>query len=319
MDLRRLTLHQLRVFRAVARHRSFTRAGEELGLTQPAVSAQIRTLTDILGVPLLEQLGKKVTLTQAGQDLLEHAERMEAIVREIGEGFAALREGTGGRVRVGASTSIGTYYFPTLIAEFTAAHPGIEVTLEIENSAHIQERLLRDEFDVAYVGAPVDVPELVGRAFLEDEIFFACAPGHPLASAPVVSLGDVVAHKVFVREPGSATRRALEARLAAQGLTLGRQAQLGSVEAIKRSVMAGLGVSYFSELTVREELSEGRLKRLAVQGVRVVRTFFEVTHRDKRKGPALEAFTNFARAYAGMHQGRVGTPRRTSPPVSGPP
>ncbi len=304
MDLQRLTLHQLRVFRAVARHGNFTRAGEELLLTQSAVSAQIRALTDQLGVPVLEQLGKRVFLTEAGQTLLEQAARVEAVVLEIGQTFDAFRDGTGGRVRVGASTSIGTYFLPFLIAAFSGAHPGIDVVLEIENSAHVQDRLLRNEFDVAYVGAPVTAPGLVAEPFLEDEILFACASTHRLAGSSAVTVNDLARHKLFVREPGSATRRTVEAHFRDRGLALPEPVQLGSVEAIKQSVLAGLGVSYFSELTVREELADGRLVRLPVEGGRVGRTFFEVRHRDKRQLPALRLFAGFARTYAGGRQTR---------------
>ncbi len=298
MDLRRLTLHQLRVFRAVARRRSFTRAAEDLGLTQPAVSAQIRALTEILGVPVFEQLGKRVFLTDAGRTLLEHARRVENAVEELGAALEALRGGTTGRVRVGASTSIGTYWFPGVIAAFTARYPGIDVTLEIENSAHIAEGVLQGVFDVGYVGAAVGAPELHTDPLLEDEILFACAPTHPLASRPGLRLDELAGHKMFVREPGSATRAAMERELGMCGLAFGNTSQLGSVEAIKRAVMAGLGISYFSELTIRQELAERRLVRLCVEGLRVTRTFFRVMHRDKRFTPAIRAFTEFTRTRA---------------------
>ncbi len=316
MDLRRLTLHQLRVFHAVARHLSFTRAGEELLLTQSAVSAQVRVLTDLLGVPLFEQRGRRIYLTDAGRTLLEHARRLDAAVEALGDAFDALRHGTGGRVRVGASTSIGTYFLPFLIGGFSESHPGIDVALEIENSAHVQDRLLRSEFDVAYVGAPVTAPGLVAEAFLEDEILFACAPGHPLAASPRVEPQQLARHKLFVREPGSATRRTVDAYFRDRGLALLEPVQLGSVEAIKQSVLAGLGVAYFSELTVRKELAEGSLVRLAVRDARVVRTFFEVHHQDCRPLPALQRFTEFARVYARHGFGQLGR-NRDGYPVRG--
>ncbi len=204
MDIRRLTLHQLRLFRAVVRHRSFTRAADELLLTQSAVSAQIRALTGLLGVPLIEQLGKKIHLTAAGRTLLEQAIRVEAIVGEIQQEFGAYRDEGAGSVRVGASTSIGTYFFPPLIAEFTNRHPRVEVSLEIENTAHIQERLLHNDFDIAYLGAAVTSTQLVGEPFMEDEIFFACAPGHPMASSVSMTAERVAQFKLIVRESGSA-------------------------------------------------------------------------------------------------------------------
>ncbi len=311
MDLGRLTLHQLRVFRAVARHRSFTRAGEELGLTQPAVSAQIRALTELLGLPLVESLGKQVHLTGAGQVLLEHAERVEAAVQDLAEALEALRGGTRGRVRVGASTSIGTYLFPFLIAEFMSRHPGIRVDLAIQNSEAIQQGVLRGDVDVGYVGTAVADPRLKARPFLEEEIFFACAPAHPLAPRRRVSPAELAVHPVFVREPGSATRRTMEALCRQRGVVFPRMVQLGSVEAIKHCVIAGLGVAYFSELTVRSERASGMLVRLRIPDLQPRRTFFEIIHRDKRVLGPLERFTGFARRYA--ETARTGNPRPVSP------
>jgi DNA-binding transcriptional LysR family regulator len=307
MDLRRLTLHQLRVFRAVARHRSYTRAARELLLTQSAVSAQIRALTGLLGVPLLEQHGKTIHLTAAGRSLVERAERIETIVREIGQEFTGYRDGETGTVRVGASTSIGTYFFPAVIAGFAARHPRIEVSLEIENTAHIEEGLLRDDFDIGYLGAPVASPRLAAEPFLEDEIVFACGPGHPLATRPHVAFRELLPHRLIVRERGSATRSTLEAYARDRGLGLPDPVQLGSVEAIKQAVMAGLGYSYFSGLTIRHELETGRLVGLSIDGVAVTRMFLEVRHRDKTAPPAFRHFREFAREQAQSGPAASGT------------
>ncbi len=307
MTLQRLTLHQLRVFRAVARHRSYTRAARELLLTQSAVSAQIRALTGMLGVPLLEQHGKTIHLTAAGRSLVERAGRMEAIVREIGEAFAGYRDGETGTVRVGASTSIGTYFFPAVMAGFAALHPRIEVSLEIENTAHIEAGLLRDDFDIGYLGAPVASPRLAAEPFMEDEIVFACGPSHPLATRPNAAFRELLPHRLIVREPGSATRRTLEAYARDRGLTFSDPVQLGSVEAIKQAVMAGLGYSYFSGLTIRHELETGRLVGFSINGMAVTRTFLEVRHRDKTALPAFQIFREFAREQAKSGQIEGGT------------
>ncbi|MBI5016210.1 MAG: LysR family transcriptional regulator [Deltaproteobacteria bacterium] len=307
MDLHRLTLHQLRVFRTVARHCSYTRAARELLLTQSAVSAQVRALTALLGVPLLEQHGKAIHLTAAGRSLVEQAGRVEAIVREIGEAFTGYRDGETGTVRVGASTSIGTYFFPAVIAAFAARHPRIEVLLEIENTAHIEERLLRDDFDIGYLGAPVVSPRLAAEPFLEDEIVFACGPGHPLATRPNPAFPELLPHRLIVREPGSATRRTLETYVQGRGFAFPDPVQLGSVEAIKQAVMAGLGYSYFSGLTIRHELETGRLVGLSIDGIAVTRTFVEVRHRDKTAPPAFRIFREFAREQAKSGQTVRGT------------
>lgn len=293
----RLTLHQLRVFRAVARERSFTRAAAGLGLTQSAVSVQIRELGTILGAPLFEVLGKKVHLTDAGRLLEAHAARAEGLMREITQDFSALREIGAGAVRIGASTSVGIYYLPPLLAEFSTKHPRVTLTLAIENTAHIEEKLLRNEFDLGFMGARAVSGDLVSEAFLEDEIFFACAPGHPLATASTVTPERLSRERLIVRESGSATRATMEAHLLKRGLAFGNTMTFGSVEAIKQVVMSGLGVAYFSTLTVCNEIAAGWLAKIRVRGLAASRTFFIVRHRSKKETPALAALTAFARAW----------------------
>ncbi len=297
MDIRRLTLHQLRVFLAVARRRSFTRAAGDLLITQSAVSAQIRELTDLLGVPLFDQIGKKIFVTEAGRVLEEQAVRVEGVVDEIDREFLAWREEGAGVVRIGGSTSIGTYFLPSLIAAFSSAHPRVETSLEIENTAHIEERLLRNDFDVGFVGGGLSAAELVTEPFLEDEIYFACSSAHPLAASPSLPAKRLAGERLFVREAGSATRRAMEESCRDREVSFETTTQLGSVEAIKQAVMAGLGISYFSSLTVKHEVETGRLVRLKVRGLRVRRTFFLVSCLRKRRTPALEAFMKFAKGW----------------------
>lgn len=295
--LQRLTLHQLRVFRAVARERSFTRAAAQVGLTQPAVSVQVRELGAILGAPLFEVLGKKVHLTDAGRLLEEHAARAEGLLRDLAQDFSALREAGAGAVRVGASTSIGTYYLPPLLAEFSVKHPRVAVTLAVENTAQIEAQLLRNEFDIGFLGAAATSRDLVSEPFLEDEIFFACAPGHPLARPAAVTPERLAKERLIAREPGSATRATMEAHLLRRGLAFPEAMRLASVEAIKQVVMSGLGVAYFSALTVCNEISAGWLARIRVRGLAASRTFFIVRHRGKKETPALGALTAFARGW----------------------
>lgn len=293
----RLTLHQLRVFRTVARERNFTRAAAALGLTQSAVSVQVRELAGILGAPLFEVLGKKVHLTDAGRLLEAHAARAEGLTREISQDFSALREIGAGAVRIGASTSVGTYYLPPLLAEFSAKYPRVAVSLSIENTAHIEEQLLRNEFDLGFMGARAASGDLVSEPFLEDEIFFACAPGHPLAKAATVSPERLTRERLITREAGSATRATMESHLLKRGLSFRDTMSFGSVEAIKQVVMSGLGIAYFSTLTVCNEIAAGWLAKIRVRGMAASRTFYMVRHRSKKDTPALSALGAFARAW----------------------
>jgi len=296
-EFSRLTLHHLRIFRAVARHRSFTAAAVELHLSQSAVSVQIRELGIVLGTPPFELIGKKVHLTDAGGLLEVYASRMEGWLREMTQDFAAYRENGTGLVRIGASTSIGTYYLPSLLAEFSVRHPRVRVTLVIENSAHIEERLLTNEFDLGFIGAASGSRDIVSKPFLEDELFFCCAPGHPLARARSIVPERLSKERIVIREPGSATRATMEAHLRRHGSSFPHFMELGSVEAIKQVVISGLGIGYFSAITVCNEIAAGRLVRLRVSGLTVGRTFCIVHHRLKKETAMLAAFVAFAKRW----------------------
>ena len=296
-EFTRLTLHHLRIFRAVARHRSFTAAAAELHLTQSAVSVQIRELGLVLGVPPFELIGKKVHLTEAGRLLEVHAARMEGLLREMNQDFASFAESGTGQVRIGASTSLGTYYLPPLLAEFSAGHPRVKVTLVVENSAHIEERLLTNEFDLGFIGTAGVSRDIVSEPFLEDELFFCCAPGHPLAHARSVGLETLIRERMIIREQGSATRATMEAHVKRRGIVFPHFMELGSVEAIKQVVMSGLGIGYFSALTVCNEISAGWLVRLHISGLTAGRTFYIVRHRLKKETRMLADFAFFAKKW----------------------
>lgn len=289
----RLTLHQLRIFSALARHRNFTQAAETLHLTQSAVSAQMRELAAILGVPIVEVVGKKVHLTDAGKALAAHAARFETQLEALAREFASLRSGETGAVRVGASTALGTYYLPARVAQFLPKHPRVEVSLQIANSAAVVEWLLKNDVDIGFVGSPVYAPALVATPLFEDEIVFASAPGHPLASEGTVALSRVASARCLVRERGSATRRIVEERLYERDLRLELPVEFGGIEAIKQAVMAGLGISWFSLVTVSRELASGALVRIPVRGISLRRTFFLVRNRSKQEGPAIRTFAEF--------------------------
>jgi DNA-binding transcriptional LysR family regulator len=296
-EFSRLTLHHLRMFRAVARHRSFTAAAVELHLTQSAVSVQIRELGVVLGTPPFELIGKKVHLTDAGRLLEAYAARMEGWLREMSQDFAVFRASGTGIVRIGASTSLGTYYLPALLAEFSVGYPRVKVTFAVENSAHIEERLLTNEFDLGFIGAASVSRDIVSEPFLEDELFFCCAPGHPLARARSIMPERLAKERIVIREPGSATRATMEAHLNRRDISFPHFMELGSVEAIKQVVMSGLGIGYFSAVTVCNEISAGWLVRLRVSGLTAGRAFYIVQHRLKKETAMLTAFIAFAKKW----------------------
>jgi DNA-binding transcriptional LysR family regulator len=178
--MKNVTLRQLKIFEAVARHLSFSRAAEELHLTQPAVSMQVQSLEDQAGLPLTEQAGKKVRLTAAGEEVARQARRIAEQLREAGEALAALKGVEAGRLKIGV-VSTAKYFAPSLLAEFRRRHPGVEVQLTVHNRGTIVRLLAENEIDLAIMGTPPGEFETVAREFADHPLVFIAAPDHRLA------------------------------------------------------------------------------------------------------------------------------------------
>jgi DNA-binding transcriptional LysR family regulator len=292
----KMNLHQLRIFATVARLGSFSRAAEELRISQPSASIQVADLERALGVDLFEQVGRRIHLTEAGRVLEDYARRILALAEEA---RTAVSETTGlrrGHLAVGASATPGTYLLPRMIAGFQERYPQISVTLQIAPTAQVGERLLRDELDVGVVGGKVHAPGLEGEPVLDDEIVLVAAPSHPLAatgSARAVTFRD---HRVILPERGSDTRDAVDEALEDVGSPVAPAMELASSEAIKEAVAAGLGVALLSRLAVRTEVSAGRLLVVPMPDL-VIRWHFAIVRRkDRRLSQAMRAFVEMLRA-----------------------
>jgi LysR family transcriptional regulator, low CO2-responsive transcriptional regulator len=290
--MKNVTLRQLRIFEAVARHRSFSRAAEELHLTQPAVSMQVQALEDLAGLPLTEQAGKKVRLTAAGEELASQARRVAEQIREAGEALAALKGVEAGRLKIGV-VSTAKYFAPSLLAEFRRRHPGVELQLTVNNRGTIVRNLAENDIDLAIMGTPPNEFETVAKIFAEHPLVFIAAPDHPLAGKRNIDPKRLAEETLLIREPGSGTRGALERFLEEHQVPAGARMELGSNETIKQAVMAGLGLSFISEHTIGLERSVGRLVTLNVTGSPVRRQWRLVYRTDKRLMPAATAFVEF--------------------------
>jgi DNA-binding transcriptional LysR family regulator len=290
--MKNVTLRQLKIFEAVARHLSFSRAAEELHLTQPAVSMQVQTLEDIAGLPLTEQAGKKVRLTAAGEEVARQARRVAEQLREAGEALAALKGVEAGRLRIGV-VSTAKYFAPSLLAEFRRRHPGVELELTVHNRGTIVRHLAENSIDLAIMGSPPSGLPTVAQIFAEHPLVFIAAPNHPLADKRRIDPQRLSQETLLIREPGSGTRAALERYLEEHQVSAGATMELGSNETIKQAVMAGLGLAFISEHTTGLERSVGRLVRLNVIGTPVKRQWRLVYRTDKRLMPAATAFVRF--------------------------
>ena len=290
--MKNATLRQLRVFESAARHLSLTRAAEELHLTPPAVSIQIRQLESHAGAALFERAGRGLKLTQAGGEVLARAREILAHIRGAEEAVAGLASLDRGLLDVGVINA-GDYFFPWLVAEFRKSHPGMRVRITVGNRDDLLQRLTRHELDLAVMSHPPSLEGFALEAFAPHPHVIVAAPGHPLLGKRGVALERVAREPLITREAGSATRLAMEQAFAEAGVVPRIEMEISSNETIKQAVAAGFGVGFLSAHAVQQEIALGRLAVVAVRGFPVMRQWYVVQLRDRRLPPITEAFQRF--------------------------
>jgi DNA-binding transcriptional LysR family regulator len=284
----------LATFLAVARHESYARAGTDLHLSQSAVWRQVQKLEARLGVKLFETLGRSVHLTDAGRTFRSEAELILGNLRRAEELVRVHAEEVLGRIKVGASTTPGYYLLPPALGEFHRKYPDVDIHFEVDNSAVIEEKVLRNDLDLAFVGVPLRDPALVGRCCLRDEIGCFTHAHHPLASLRRVPLRRLCSELCVTREEGSATRRMFEEWVRKKGVTLGKRMVVRCPEALKALVAAGIGFSFLSVHGIAREVERGELVRLPVIGMSLRRPITIAWHVGKHLSPVLRAFLEIA-------------------------
>ena len=284
-----ITLRQLRIFEAVARLGSISRAAAELHLTQPAVSMQMKQLESLLGLTLVEQVGKRLTLTQAGTELREHARDIALRVVDLSAAMDQLRGLERGQLRL-AVVSTANYFLPEVIAEFSRHHPGVRISLQVANRESVLAALAANTADLAITGRPPDSVDIVAQRFMDNPLGVIAPPGHPLVGQGAVPMARLARETLVLREPGSGTRAALERHFAAHGLQIRPGCELGTNEALKQAVRAGLGLGMVSMQTLELELATGCLVLLPVEGFPIVRQWYVVQRARKRLSAAAQIF-----------------------------
>ncbi len=288
-----LTLQQLKLFEAVVRNGSFTRTAEEMHLTQPAVSIQIKRLEDQLGLPLLEQVGKKIFPTTAGKAVYEAAGDTLGRLARLKDEIEALKGEITGPLQLSVVTT-GKYFMPHLLGHFLQQHPNVEPKLKFANRARVMERLMNNEDDFVVMGQiPEDNDRLVSYPFLENILGFIAPPDHPLAKRRNLQLEEVIRERFIGREAGSGTRMALNRLLEQKGLQVEPYMELGSSEAIKQAVLAGLGIAVISLHSLRLELNAGKLVILDVEDFPIKRRWYAVHQKGKRLSLVAQCFLDF--------------------------
>jgi DNA-binding transcriptional LysR family regulator len=296
---------RLQVFHTVAKLLSFTKAAETLHMTQPAVTFQVRQLEEYFNTRLFDRTHNRISLTDAGQRVYEHADRIFHLYEEM---EASVRELTGdisGVLMIGASTTISEYMLPALLGDFKRRYPEVSIRLKVANTDAIVSMVEDNEIDLGVVEAPVANRNLVVELCRVDQLVAVVPPTHELAARPRVGVTELLAYPYICREEGSGTREVIHEYLKAAGLPvngLHTVMELGSPEAVKGAVEAGMGISVLSRTTVQKELLLGTLKAVPLEP-ELERPFSFVHQKQKFRVRAMEELLNFARQYCSTHPG----------------
>ncbi|MEI2767683.1 MAG: LysR family transcriptional regulator [Nitrosomonas sp.] len=287
-----LTLRQLKVFESVARYLSYSRAADELHLTQPAVSMQIKQLEDNINLPLFEQLGKRIFLTEAGQELYQYS---RAISQQLADLEVALDELKGmerGKLNISVVTT-ANYFAPHLLAKFCQRYTGVTVSLNVSNRETVLKQLSDNLIDLAIMGQPPDHLDIDSQSFMENPLVVVAPPNHPLCKEKNIAVKRLASEIFLVRESGSGTRSAMERFFAAHEIKINKGMETDTTEAIKQAVQAGMGLGIMSRHTVELELETERLKILDIQSFPIMRYWHVVNRKNKRLSNVANTFRDF--------------------------
>lgn len=286
------TLQQMRLFEAVARLRSYTRAAQELHLTQPAVHIQVKRLEETMGLPLIEAVGKKLLLTHAGEQVYATTIAVMAQLEDLKVALMHMKGKVAGPLRIAAVTS-AEFFMPHFLGHFLRDHPEVQPLLKVANREQVIKRLTANEDDFVVMGQVPEGMALAVNPFMDNLLVPIAHPEHPLAARRKIPLEELATERFLMREPGSGTRSATERRFAERGLKVSVYMELGSTEAIKQAVMAGLGVSVQSTSSLRLELETGRIVALDVVGFPLRRKWHAVHLQGKRLSLTAATFLAF--------------------------
>jgi DNA-binding transcriptional LysR family regulator len=286
------TLHQLKVFEATARHGSFTRAAEELYLTQPTVSIQVKQLTKAVGLPLFEQIGKRLYLTQAGQQLLDTCQRVFEGLEQFEMAIADIKGMKQGQLRIAVITT-AKYFVPRLLGPFCQRFPGIDISLKVTNHQNIQERMANNEDDLYIISQTPEQPDLKIHPFLENPLVVIAPKNHPLVGKKNIPITALSGEQFIMREPGSGTRQAIQSLFDEHEVDVKVRLELGSNEAIKQAIAGGLGISVLSVHTIISEGTTGEFAILDVEHFPIERHWYVASLAGKQLSVVADTFLNY--------------------------
>ena len=287
-----LTLRQLKVFESVARHLSYSRAADELHLTQPAVSMQIKQLEGKISLPLFEQLGKRIYLTDAGRELYQYSRSISQQLADMEVALDELKGMERGKLNISVVTT-ANYFAPHLLAKFCQRYKGVTVSLNVSNRETVLKQLSDNLIDLAIMGQPPEDLDIDSESFIENPLVVIAPPDHPLCREQNIPVNRLAKEVFLVRESGSGTRGAMERFFAAHDVKINKGMEADTTEAIKQAVQAGMGLGIMSQHTAELELETNRLKILDVQGFPIIRYWHVVNRKNKRLSGVANAFREF--------------------------
>lgn len=289
---------QLAAFCAVVERKSFSQAAELLGISQPAVSLQIRSLEERLGTQLIDRSGRRVEPTEAGLRLYKGAQRILTLEQQLVEDVAAGEQGElHGKLELGASSGPGETVLPLLLGEFQRQHPRVHVALSVSDTQTIVDRVARRELELGVVGAARRHRGVTFEPFFRDEVILVCPPGHPFAGR-TVTLDELKAEPLVLMQEGAGVRQVIEDELRSAGVRLRDldvRLELGVKESVRVAVRAGYGVSFISRTSVESDLAEGAIAEGRVEGLEPAREISLARPTGRRPTRLAEAFVEFAR------------------------
>ena len=291
--IRHTTLRQLQIFEATARLGSFTRAAEELFLTQPTISMQVKKLSDSIGMPLFEHVGRSVKTTEAGRELYDCCRKIFDVLANLEMKVSDLQGMRRGRLRLAVITTV-KYFLPELLGEFCTKHTGIDMALKVSNRDRIMERLSRDEDDLYIVGAVPEDSQISAYSFAPNPLVVVAPQNHPLVGERNILIEEIAKYPFIERESGSGTRDTVRRMFSDLGPLPKIKMELGSNEAIKHAVVAGLGLAVMSLHSLTLDGPQGPLALLDVEGFPIMRQWYIVHPKGKELSLIAQAFLDYA-------------------------
>lgn len=289
-----MNIRKLKVFYATAISLNMTKVAKELYISQPSVSQCIHEIEEELGVVLFDRIGKRIYLTNEGNVYLKYTRRILNLYEESVEMVKKINNKESGKIRIGASTTIGIYILPDIIKDFVEEHKGIEISLIVENTTNIEKLILENKIDFAYVEGDIQSEEITVENQWTDELVFICSKKHPWASKFELNKEELENEKFIMREEGSGTRSIIEGYLRDKSIKYRTFMELGNTEAIMRSVEANLGIGCLSERCVKDRIKLGSLHALNLKSGKIKRNLVLILHKDKFVNNNMKEFMNFS-------------------------